>query len=773
MIIALVYSGYHFFDFNMQFRLTQKVQISFVLSALMLLCISLLAFISTRKLISNNEKINRNQQVQLMSTQLLLQMEEIDGLQQAYIISDSLLYIADINQKIARVQNLNSAFEIEMLNTGDSVLIDKYANIDSLISTRIKQAETAIAQKKSRVKVSAHPSHASMSQLRMNIDQIREHITHNIEVMSPRANRYAFITPLGIILLCLTGFAILFLAYNRIMKTILQWRTADKGRIKSLKEHKKLNAELQKMQEVLNNHNHELERKVHDRTKALNDSRKKYKFMAESIPHIVWTIDESGTFDYCSTKWKEITGVPVGKNCEGLNINLVYKEDRKRTLIVWERAFKAGEAFKIDHRLRFKTGEYRWMQSRGIPFKNERGEVIKWFGTTTLIDEEKHALDLLQRKEEQLRLLTDALPVLIAYVDTEEKYLFTNEAYEKWFGIKNKEISGRHIAEIIGKDAYDSIQPQIIDVLNGHRLEFEMQMNYQHAGSKYVKSSFIPQYFENSLIGFYSLVVDISPIKEQEDRLKLLLEETEIKNHELSRINSLLDDFVYMAAHDLKSPVSNLKLSIDLIQNADDDKQKMNVINYLGVSVDKLDKTLKGLLEVIEVQNIDESNVKNIWLQDIFDLVKQDFQDELERSHCTLEVDFSQAPSIYSLEAYVLCILKNLLSNAIKYRMSSRPLVINVKSKPAAKGMLLLSFSDNGIGMNLDQIGDKLFKPFKRFSQQAQGTGVGLHLIKTIAEKNGGYIDVLSTPGAGTSFRCYLRPMIKKEHSMVNLKPIK
>ncbi len=756
----------------MQFRLTQKVQLAFILSALLLLCISLLAFISTRKLINNNEKINRNQQVQLMSTELLLQVEEIDGLQQVYIISDSLIYIADINQKIARVQNLNSKFQEEIYNTEDSVLIATYASINEQLNTRIKQAETAIAQKKSKVRVSAGPSHASMSILRTNVDQIRRHIAENIEVMSPRANRYALITPIGIILLCLTGFAILFLAHNRIMKTILQWRNADRGRIKSLKEHKALNAELQKIQEVLNNHNHELERKVQDRTKALNDSRKKYKFMAESIPHIVWTIGHNGKFDYCSTKWKDVTGVPVGKNCEGLSMNQVYKDDRKRTLMAWQKAMKAREAFKIDHRLRFKTGEYRWMQSRGIPFKNERGEVVKWFGTTTLIDEEKHALDLLQRKEEQLRLLTDALPVLIAYVDTEEKYQFTNEAYEKWFGIKNKDISGRHIADIIGNEAYDSIQPQIIDVLNGHRLEFEMQMNYQHAGSRYVKTSFIPQYFENALIGFYSLVVDISPIKEQEDKLKLLLEETEIKNIELSRINSLLDDFVYMAAHDLKSPVTNLKLSIDLIHKADDDKQKMDVIDYLGVSVDKLDKTLKGLLEVIEVQNIDESNVKNIRLQEVFDLVKQDFETELDRSQCTLEVDFSQAPTIFSLEAYVLCVLKNLLSNAIKYRMSSRPLVINVKSRPAAKGMILLSFSDNGIGMNLEQIGDKLFKPFKRFSHQAQGTGVGLHLIKTIAEKNGGHVEVLSTEGGGTSFRCYLKPMIKRALTEAKLKPI-
>jgi signal transduction histidine kinase len=118
--------------------------------------------------------------------------------------------------------------------------------------------------------------------------------------------------------------------------------------------------------------------------------------------------------------------------------------------------------------------------------------------------------------------------------------------------------------------------------------------------------------------------------------------------------------------------------------------------------------------------------------------------------------NFTQAESITYIEAYLSSIMKNLLTNAVKYHASRRPLTIDIHTKKV-DGVTLLTITDNGIGIDLIRNKDKVFKAFKRFTEQAHGTGVGLYIIKNIVEKNGGTIHVESQPDKGTTFKVYLQ----------------
>ncbi|MBD0260061.1 MAG: sensor histidine kinase, partial [Cytophagales bacterium] len=125
-----------------------------------------------------------------------------------------------------------------------------------------------------------------------------------------------------------------------------------------------------------------------------------------------------------------------------------------------------------------------------------------------------------------------------------------------------------------------------------------------------------------------------------------------------------------------------------------------------------------------------------------------------------IRADFSAAEGIVYVQSYLHSIPKNLVTNAVKYASPRRELQVTIHTKPAAGGGVVLTVSDNGIGIDLKANGDRIFKPFKRFTQQAQGTGVGLYIIKTIVEKNGGGIKVQSAVNVGTTFTVLLKPYV-------------
>jgi PAS domain S-box-containing protein len=238
----------------------------------------------------------------------------------------------------------------------------------------------------------------------------------------------------------------------------------------------------------------------------------------------------------------------------------------------------------------------------------------------------------------------------------------------------------------------------------------------------------------------------------EEELAKIQLQDA---NQELTHINEVLDNFVYMAAHDLKSPVSSLKMLLQLLDMQTDVEKKEEFIRMVNISVDRLERTISGLIEVIFVES-SQSPAKQISFEEVLNNIITELGPQMDGCQNCIQTDF-QVAEINYIEAYLSSIMKNLVTNAVKYQASRRPLSIQIHTQKV-DGAVLLTVTDNGIGIDLIRNKDKVFKPFKRFTEQAHGTGVGLYIIKNIVEKNGGNIEVESQPNKGTTFRVYLKP---------------
>lgn len=220
----------------------------------------------------------------------------------------------------------------------------------------------------------------------------------------------------------------------------------------------------------------------------------------------------------------------------------------------------------------------------------------------------------------------------------------------------------------------------------------------------------------------------------------------------LEMTNENLDTFVHAASHDLKSPVQNMKSLHQLMNREKDEDMRKKYIKALEASTNRLENTINGLMGIVALQSNQQANIERINFQHILDAVLADCA--LQKGD-ELIIGFADAPDIVYVKPYLQSILRNLVSNAIKYRHLQRHLRLEITTKRMNK-KVLLKIADNGIGIDMKKNAHLLFQPFKRFSNQASGSGIGLHLIKSMIEKNGGSIKVESYPEQGTIFYCEL-----------------
>lgn len=235
--------------------------------------------------------------------------------------------------------------------------------------------------------------------------------------------------------------------------------------------------------------------------------------------------------------------------------------------------------------------------------------------------------------------------------------------------------------------------------------------------------------------------------------------EAEGKNQEylqnLERHNKELEQFAYIVTHDLKNPLSTISLSCEMAEEGSSE-EKDHYLNIIHRSAKNLLQMLEGLEVMIDVRKDKQQHADLLEFKNVLDHVLNEYQFQIERQNIELKTDFKKKEIKY-IESYLFSILHNMISNAIKYSRNGVQLKINISTEIKGK-YILLKISDNGIGIDLERHKDNIFKPFRRLTQQAEGKGIGLNLIKTMIEKNGGRIEVESVPDEGTTFYCYLCP---------------
>jgi PAS domain S-box-containing protein len=241
-----------------------------------------------------------------------------------------------------------------------------------------------------------------------------------------------------------------------------------------------------------------------------------------------------------------------------------------------------------------------------------------------------------------------------------------------------------------------------------------------------------------------SLIRDITEQKKAEKKLKQ-------KSEDLVKSNAELEQFAYVASHDLREPLRTVSSYVQLLQNryADKlDKQANEFIDFTVDGVKRMDQLINDLLSYSRVSRIDQE-FETVNLEDTMEIVKVNLRDIIQKNNAVITSD--PLPEVKAIKLQMVQLFQNLLSNAIKFRSERTPVIhIGVKKQ---KLKWEISVHDNGIGID-EKYKEKIFVIFQRLHSRKvyQGTGIGLAICKKIAERHGGKIWVESEPGKGSTF---------------------
>ena len=250
--------------------------------------------------------------------------------------------------------------------------------------------------------------------------------------------------------------------------------------------------------------------------------------------------------------------------------------------------------------------------------------------------------------------------------------------------------------------------------------------------------------------------------KELRDRAKLILKQKlQLKefNQHLENKNRQLSSFAHIASHNLRAPVSNLVALKNFYNDNTDQEEKAMLFSKVETVIGHLNETLNELIESVKIQGNKNIIHDPIVFEAVFDKTLAILDTQIVVSKAIVTSNFSEAPNIEYPKLYMESIMLNLLSNAIRYRSPNRIAKIHFCTTVANDEILLIA-KDNGLGIDLQKHGDKLFGLNNTFHRHPESKGVGLFMTKTQIEAVQGAITVESEVDAGTTFKIILKKKI-------------
>ncbi|QIE60073.1 PAS domain S-box protein [Rasiella rasia] len=269
----------------------------------------------------------------------------------------------------------------------------------------------------------------------------------------------------------------------------------------------------------------------------------------------------------------------------------------------------------------------------------------------------------------------------------------------------------------------------------------------KHTGEEFwAKAIGKPMYDkEGDVIGIQGVFQDISAEKKREIEL-----ENSIKT--IASQNTRLLNYAHLVSHNLRSHANNLKLALELLGDLDNPKDEVELIDGLSTISEELCSTIKHLSQIVTIQDKSKDKKQPISFAEGLHEAKKGLQTLISDNRVEIFTDFSEAPHIEYIPAYLISIFRNLVSNAIQFRHPDRNPVIDIYTLEK-EGVISLTIKDNGLGFDVKQHQDQLFNIYQTFHNGPKTRGTGLFMVKNQIEALNGNIRVESEPGQGTTFR--------------------
>lgn len=490
---------------------------------------------------------------------------------------------------------------------------------------------------------------------------------------------------------------------------------------------------------------------------ALRQSENELRALAESMPQMVWITGASGLNFYLNQRWVEYTGLTLEESYGEGYTEAFHPDDRQRVAMEWERARAARTDYSIECRIRRADGNYRWMLVRGLPFRDDSGRIVKWIGTCTDIHDLKEANTMLREQASLLDMAQDAIIVR----DLDHRILYWNRSAERLYGWTAEEVRGRSVDELLYTDAQ----------------AFRNATEIVKEKGEWVGE--IDQYTKSgrtlTVEGHWSLVRD-----DQGNPRSVLAINTNITEKKLLEAQFLraqrMESIGTLArgiAHDFNNLLAPIIMGAGYLQRMESREKVLAVIKNIERSANRGKELVKQVLSFakgIEGQRI-TLQLSHI-VREVESIIASTFPKNLtfERRIASQLWLVDGDPSQLNQVLLNLCVNARdampqggrLLVTAQNAEVDAQYAAMNREAGPGR--YVLLEVTDEGSGM-AQEVLDRAFEPFFTTKTHGQGTGLGLSTVIGIVRSHGGFLNVSSEIGKGTTFKVYLPAKIETSES--------
>lgn len=465
-------------------------------------------------------------------------------------------------------------------------------------------------------------------------------------------------------------------------------------------------------------------------------SEEQYHALADAMPQIVWTARPDGDLDYYNQRWFDYTGTTfeetLGRGWE----MMLHPNDLQRSVDNWTEAVRTGHAYEDEYRFkRASDGVYRWHLARAVPVFAANGNILKWIGTCTDIEEKKREAQAFSARAAIVEAADDA----IISENLEGTIVTWNGGARRLYGYSAEEVVGHSEAMLVPEDLPDDLPHILESIRRGETLDHYETVRVRKDGKRLdVSFTLSPiKDGQGKITGIAGIARDITEAKQLEA--------------ELRRSNAELEQFAYVASHDLQEPLRAMAGTVQLLQQSYQgqlDADADEIICHAVAAVTRMQTLINDLLAFSRLARHGNTFACTDFisvLTDVVDILKV----AIAESGAVITHD--ALPTVMGDASQLRQLLQNLFSNAIKFR-GPRPLQIHLSAR-RDQNMWLFSVRDNGLGIE-KQYFERIFVIFQRLHTRDDypGTGIGLAVCQRIVERHGGRIWLESQFGQGTTF---------------------
>lgn len=492
--------------------------------------------------------------------------------------------------------------------------------------------------------------------------------------------------------------------------------------------------------------------KLKSTNEEIKESNEKYDIVAKATSDTIWDwkIQED------TINWnKGIEGVfgynpeEVGKTSKWW-FDKIHPEDSIRMSIkLYSFIEQKTEKWQDQYRFRCADGTYKYVLDRGFLLKDENGRAIRMIGAIQDITKQKE-------EEQRLKLLETVITqskdsILITEANSQDrkipKIVYVNPAFSQMSGYQSNEIIGKSTNIFKGpKSDSEELKKLLRAIKNEEECVIET-ITYTKTQEEYwVRFAMIPIFNNEGVITHWiSIQRDITDEKKLETEKEHLI-------RELTQNNKDLKQFSYITSHNLRAPLSNLIGLLNLIEDIPIENEELEeILAGFTKSTHLLNETINDLVKVIIIKDNPSMQKEEVSLKEVFENVFSQLSFQIELHKPIIKLKFDRVPLLNTNKAYIESILLNLLTNSIKYKSENRKLKISITAEQIDHHAIL-TFKDNGIGIDLERNRDKVFGLYQRFHNYPDSKGLGLYLVKSQVETMGGTISIDSEVNKGTTF---------------------